>query len=88
MDTLVQYLTDFVNFLINSIVNVLTWLIDYFPNSPFSHHDAPPASLVLNFVAWFIPFDYFVTDLILYAGAILMYYGVSWLASILKMVKS
>lgn len=91
MDSILKYLGDFIitiiNYLLNGINIVLGWIINLFPDSPFSQPLQIPEGVQLGWIAWFFPFKAALIHASLLATAILTYYAYRVLARWIKLAK-
>ena len=74
-----------INWLFEILAQVLTWVVNLLPDSPFRLIDNSPIAPYLPIINWFIPFDFVVTTLTLWLTAIAIYYVYS---VILRWVKA
>ena len=76
------------NYLIAGVGVVLGWIVQLFPDSPFSEPAAPPDLVNLGWVTWLIPFPQMIVDTFYLAAAIGTYYAIRVLARWIKLVRS
>ena len=74
-----------INWLFEILAQVLSWVVNLLPNSPFTAISNTPIAPYLGFINWFIPFDFVITTLTLWLSAIAIYYVYS---VILRWVKA
>ena len=88
MEWLSDFIIDILNYLIVGVGTVLSWIVQFFPDSPFSEPDLPPDTINLGFITWLIPFPTMIQHAIGLAGAILIYYSIRVLARWIKLIRS
>jgi len=67
-------LIKFANFIIDNIVNLLTFILGILPNSPFSNLSFAVFTPYLGFINWLIPVGQMVSFLTAWGTAVLIYY--------------
>lgn len=88
LDGFANILVTLFNYLITGVGIVLGWIVQLFPDSPFSEPSAPPDLVNLGWITWLIPFPDMILDTFYLAGAILTYYSYRVLARWIKLVRS
>lgn len=83
-----NFFTGLLQWIINALAAGLIWLIDLFPNSPFTTPAAPPGSVNLGYITWIFDFPTWLVHLTLILSAFIAYYAVRVAARWLKMVRS
>lgn len=82
-----DFLIDIVNYLIAGVGTVLGWILNLFPDSPFSTPSAPSNDIVLSYIAWVIPFNQMFIHFVFILEAILAFYLIRVLARWIKVVR-
>jgi hypothetical protein len=82
-------LTDFFNFVIESIGSAITWILSFFPLSPFSElNTEKPEIINLGHITWFIPFPTMIIHFTIFLTAVGFYYSYRLIARWLKLVRA
>lgn len=71
---LINFLIDFLNFLISSIGKLLSLILSFLPNSPFSSIDLSPLRDFLGYLNYLIPIVEMVSILTAWCTSIGIYY--------------
>jgi len=82
------FFTGLFQWLINALGAALIWLIDLFPDSPFSAPSTPPDAVNLGWITWLLDFPTWIAHLTVILSCFLSYYSVKVAARWLKMVRS
>lgn len=65
---------DFLNSLGDNLINALTWVIEFLPNSPFRAVNNSDVSSFLGTLNWFIPMDKIIAELELWLTCVIIFY--------------
>lgn len=82
-----NFFISLINYLIAGIGAVLKWVIDLFPDSPFSSPSAAPGSINLGYVTWVLDFPTWILHLAAMLTAIGVYYLIRVLARWVKVAR-
>jgi len=73
------------NSIMQAIKNLLVWVLDFLPNSPFAALDNSPVAQYLPYINWFMPLPFMLSTMELWLTSIAVYYVYS---AILRWVKA
>lgn len=82
-----DWIVELVNYLIVGIGIAIGWIINLFPDSPFSEPSAPPGTINLGWITWLIDFPTMIVHATALCGVIMIYYGIRVAARWIKVVK-
>ncbi|MCL6664559.1 hypothetical protein [Paenibacillus amylolyticus] len=85
---MIDFIIKSLNYIIAGVGAAFTWLLNLLPNSPFATPAAPPNSVNLGWLTWFIPFPTMFLHLVAVVGAIAVYYVIRVAARWLKVARS
>jgi len=80
--------TGLLQWIVNALGAGLIWLIDLFPDSPFSSPTTPPNAVNLGWITWLLDFPTWIQHLSAILSCFITYYGVKVAARWLKLVRS
>lgn len=80
-----SFLIEFVNFLIESFVDIGNIIFGLLPDSPFKNIDKALDKTFLGYINWVLPIGEIIEILTIWAAAVAIYYTVS---NILRVIKS
>lgn len=83
-----EFIASIINWLVESVGDLLGVVLMIFPDSPWSEPALPPDGVVLSYIAWLIPFPAMFQSLTLFVSAVLLYYVVMVAARWLKLLRA
>lgn len=80
-------MVDFINYLIDQVSDGMIWVVNLLPNTPFKF-DSQFDNSVLKAMNYFLPINQAISHLVLYTGAVFIYYGLRVILRWLKVANS
>lgn len=81
-------MADILNFLIDTIVDIVKSLLSVFPDSPFQQIVLPAGfSDFLGYANYIIDFGLIMKFSVTYLSAVLVWYGVRWLMRLIRYIQ-
>lgn len=62
------------DWILNNLQNVLSWVINLLPDSPFMQLDNSPIQPYLSALNWVVPIDFMISTMETWLAAVAVYY--------------